>query len=781
MDNPYADNAEYWISRFGEGDRAVVAISSPDSTPRQVELQIFTGRFGAGGQLYAPGDGTEVLNEVSPGVTVVHLTLSGQQPVILRPSGKVTDGRHRVRYTPPASSVHYQPENVREWIASTDFADTGKLNCAIVAEKTEYTRKDPAADQLRVYFEYYFSRLAQPVVRLWGMDNLWQTRYRLPVLPPDSPEAVKTPVLFILGESARKAFFPGAAWRDTVVFEEKDGQTRIAFFPGKLSEDDLIRDFLGRLDVKYPFFGGISEAWALKSKPRLYGLDFATDKPLQSPAAAPVTTSPASKQTAVHSLSVLRPDEKNCILRNLFSDGMDLSVKLVRGINGQLDFSTVRLVSSSVPLNAANMNAGNVVHYCVDEAAPLKANYTYIGGNHGAFVALDADISGHGLTAADIGKALRGENGRNYYPVKILSPDRVQFVSENLGRGSIWKFDRTLPKKLTAAETGKEYDVVKFTGAQLYPGVRIIRQEFLLDGKPLLPGTQARQGDCLEIIESYEIIAPDTWLDNLIGRSDDRKPYAVVENHYRFHSAAGCTQAQKVKFLRDTVVDQIAGIQSQMLAPGKGRKLLYLIPKTLPFEQGGTAYDFASGQVIEGTIPSGGIFFSEANKNLADPDDKPDRFIQLTGSDDRPELGFAMGYSPREQAVRSANTATAMWIWTSKKSYPVALDQKRGRNIPAGFELAFQVYRYYFVPGKLSANAFSAYLVDAGNESWLFLDYRQPVSGDTVRLPGVTDGSRIEILECSPGTFPVDREIRGGTIKINSTEKNGRIVLALKK
>lgn len=783
--DPYAEDAEFWISRFGNGDDSYIVISSPDSAEKRGKLRIHAARFGAARAVYAAECGGATVNTVTDAETVVDFVLRGHQPLILRKvavaePGKVTarqentpDGGCRITLNEKAAvekpaEVVWSPSP--EWVGKLNFCSADSLRSAIVCTPADAGVIGVPLEQLQVYFEYYYSRRVHSYQRLWGMDGRWLTRLRMPLVSPDSPETAGEENLFVLGAAAREKFFPATDAADTIMMRNQNNKNLIAFFPGRLTEPELITRFLSRLDGYYPFFGGIAEAWGLPS--RLYGKTFSIGNP-------PGRDGAAVRQDQ---LEVLKQNGE-IYLRSRFGKAGNLSIQLKPGVNGQLDFGPVRLVPPEIPLTAATARAGTVFHHCVDESAPLKVNSTYIGGNHGAAAALDLTVNGHGYGPGDTGREFVAGT-RRYYLLKVLDADRIRVISENLSGGPVWKFDlASVKNEIIETASRRHLPVVKSGIAQLSPGSRITSQKYLLDGAELKDGV-AMTGKVLEATESYEIIAPDAALAEILGGTGQSEPFAVVENTYRFSAPGVCTVKHKVRFNRETALEYIGAIQSQMLTPAKNQRIEYYVPKTVPFEKYGHKFDFSVPQDLSGKLP-GGIFFSEQEKNLDGTAGKPDRFIQFisekNGEETVRKIGFALGYSPLKGVTarerRDKMTGTAGWIWTSRKSYPVAIDAKAGKMLPAGYELEIHACRIYFNPEASGHNADSVYFWDDGGDCVVYVDYFRPVADGFVNVPPEWNGRRVDVIEQSGGVELLSEEVAGGRIGLKQPSPRGFAVL----
>jgi len=211
----------------------------------------------------------------------------------------------------------------------------------------------------------------------------------------------------------------------------------------------------------------------------------------------------------------------------------------------------------------------------------------------------------------------------------------------------------------------------------------------------------------------------------------------------------------------------------------------YYIPKTLPFRQDGRDWDFRARQDYIGGPPTP-LYFSAKNKNVEDPDNLPDRFIHLLGrkEGDRKvyDVGFALGYSMVHGMTvpgrRSAATDAALMLYSSAKSYPMAVDSKRGL-IQAGTTFDCVAYRQYFWPGAFP-NATCCYWHPEGDQTVVYIGYHQPVSRDVLKLPAEFTGRKIRIIERTPSlTLHDDQQVPADGLRVTVQGDHGALVLAL--
>ncbi len=124
-------------------------------------------------------------------------------------------------------------------------------------------------------------------------------------------------------------------------------------------------------------------------------------------------------------------------VRTPFTRQYDL-VQCFRGVrSGQLDYNCpVDFLSAGLQRsNEADIwHTDIVLALCTDESAPLIINGEAIASNHGHPCGVAAESPGHGKTVADVGSLWQDAAGIKWSLLRIMSEDRLLFVSENIGK-----------------------------------------------------------------------------------------------------------------------------------------------------------------------------------------------------------------------------------------------------------------------------------------------------------------------------------------------------------
>ena len=153
------------------------------------------------------------------------------------------------------------------------------------------------------------------------------------------------------------------------------------------------------------------------------------------------------------------------------------------------------------------------------------------------------------------------------------------------------------------------------------------------------------------------------------------------ENYAKDVFCIGFSSISPFFHFRDVRLGYMGFIQAAKLLPDKlFSRHVYYIPKTKPFQFKGRKYDFLHGQDYREKLPA--TLYLTKDTYLY-PDNPPDRFIQIVGGENVPDVGFVCGYAAREEdgspLLRKNRISRAGFLYTSSKTYPYAMD---GGKIP---------------------------------------------------------------------------------------------------
>jgi hypothetical protein len=483
-------------------------------------------------------------------------------------------------------------------------------------------------------------------------------------------------------------------------------------------------------------------------------------------------------------------------IRSWFSPDKDVLISMNKGVNRQINYLSTGLIPASAPLKKVDLTSGEIFHYCQDDSCPLKIISTYIGANHGCSDARELTIPRHGLKTKDIGSKWKDSRGDIYYIIKIVDGSKIQVLGENKGSNGIWRFNRMIkPGKFVSADGKKQLEIKRAVLTQMIPAVRIKKQEYLVDGKTPLEDGKPVICDYLDIVEGYEIVAPDSLLEYIKrnpGKSPDftapeAEALLVNKNTYQFQPRGVCVVDNEIIPGRDFSTYQASPVMTMQLNKLNNYDTHeYYIPKTKAFENAGIKYDFNSIQDF--TVPIKlSLSFSKGNNNI-DPENPPNRFIQFLGKKEngknKRKIAYAIGivndYGLGDSEERIKNVDEMLFIYKSYKTYPKVLDQKAGM-LKAGTSLKSRGYRQYFDP-QAHNKATCVYWNRQGKVIRLYMDYHQSVDKDVIKLPEEFTGMKVKIIEKSPSIeLLTNNTVPASGIAVSVKGKQAYIVLQLEK
>jgi hypothetical protein len=499
---------------------------------------------------------------------------------------------------------------------------------------------------------------------------------------------------------------------------------------------------------------------------------------------------PAATAQAAPRLRVVKQGDVVWI-RSPFSPTHDLVVLVGKGENRQINFDKVFVSPATSGTRIIDLLQAVLVNPNSDDSTPWNLNGTYIGANHGCSDARILTCAGHGLSVADLGSEWTDQGGTKFYLLKIPDRDHVWVLSADAGAGDVWRFVGDIQgASLKRARDGTSLPFTAAGMAQLRPACRIRRQDYLADGtRPLVEGEPSECGS-LDILEEYDLINPGSVLRDVIAHPGVERDFAapgleaVIESRilYRFLPNGANVITTTARAKQDFNLGYVGFIQAGSPASPMGVHDCY-IPKTKPFVQDGVRWDFEAAQPYL-HAPSRPLVFSAANGNIQDPRDLPERFVHLLGRKEAGrtayDVGFAFGYSLLRgmtvPAKRAENAGTALTLYSSAKTYPVAADAKRVR---AGSAFECVAYRQYFWPGA-HPNATCCYWHPEGGETVLYAAYHQAVDRDTLKLPPEFAGRRFRVVEKTPSLLlHADRTIPAGGLVVSNPGGHGALVIAI--
>ena len=422
-----------------------------------------------------------------------------------------------------------------------------------------------------------------------------------------------------------------------------------------------------------------------------------------------------------------------------------------------------------------------------DDACPWNFNSTYIGANHGDSICSSLNFkTPQGFTEKDCGTTLTDKWNRRFHIVKVVNPQTVWVLSDNLSKDKdVWRFTRPNAKFSLKNAAGKEYRDFTVKVQQLYSPVRIQSRVYMADGKKVADkGTFKCKVFTVE--EVYDIIGTDTILKHVLANKGKQVAFNVPglekvltqKIRYDFYPNGSCIITHDVEFFRDVRLGYMGFQQSYQMSRGRKNgyaKHLYYIPKTIPFTTTGKdkkveKWDFTALEDFTRPIP-GAIYLRDSH--CEDPGNPPERFIQyLKGHKGAPDVGFVTGYSLLEgitvPALRSKNNQSYLFLYRSHKTYPHAIDSKGYPRIRKGTKFHAVGYRQFFDPTK------GYFCNKQGNAYIVYVDFHAPVKGKALTFPACYGNRKFTVLEKSK---TVSFKNSKNTFTFDSTGKYGYCVL----
>lgn len=489
---------------------------------------------------------------------------------------------------------------------------------------------------------------------------------------------------------------------------------------------------------------------------------------------------------------------KYLYVRSYFSQDQDVLILLLPGkANKQICFQRSYLIAADAPMTFASISKNaKLFHGNSDDTAPWRLNDTYIGGSHAYGFGLELKVNNHGLNVADLGTEWLDNKGDKYYIIEVVDSNTLRILSENKSDGDIWKFNRWKRKeknKTLKNAKGKILKATSFKYKQLYPASRINFQKYLVDGKTALKQFKAIECNFLDVVDNYDIIAPDTMLEFVKKNTGkevnrvDKSLASIIYNHiiYRFLPLGTCLIKHHAKTKRKFKLRYMGFTQGMAMGTRSREYRGEYIPKTIPFEREGKKYDFTKIEDIT-SAKGARFYFMPSRNNIKDLNDLPDRFIQLLDNtkDGKkvPKIAYAIGYSRLEgmtkPEIRSKNTSYAFRFIAQRKSYPIAISNK---VIKKDTEFNAIAYRQYFDARRFK-NATSVYWHKQGDDYYvLYADYHKNVKGDIIKLPNEFTGKKVSIIEKTPSiTLDSGDKIPPEGIKLSVKNNYGFIGLKIK-
>ncbi len=410
-----------------------------------------------------------------------------------------------------------------------------------------------------------------------------------------------------------------------------------------------------------------------------------------------------------------------------------------------------------------------------DDIAPFKTNSSYIGANHGQSHAILIKATNHGKTYADLGARYLASN-IHWNLIQIRDENNLLFISDN-GRGDdygkyFFEGAHKLPvgTVMTYESDGvdtKEITVEAVTGSvQVEPATKTISVNMyaVTDGVKT-PMKEANDLICDSIIveEHYQIMNPSLVAQALRDNKpeggytesqllDIGTPMIDYKVTYTILPDGAVLHEYDHEILDNLSFDFYGGHQYIQKYNGFGGNVKRYIPKIKPFTVNGKYYDFTEpyNLTADKDFLGGGekMVTSDLWEN---PNSMPDRTVEyFYDENDDLKAGFVGGYLPildAEPATKVTKSSRAIYIYNSKKSYPILVDSRafsetgtKNQHIRA---VSYTKYN------DVTDEDISYYTINYGTDTYIYIDCHEIAKKDiTFEELGIR-GNSIEIIEKS--------------------------------
>lgn len=478
------------------------------------------------------------------------------------------------------------------------------------------------------------------------------------------------------------------------------------------------------------------------------------------------------------------------VFRTPFSPEYDL-LQIFHGLadgplnmNGPVDFRAAGLQRKG---SYDIWHMDKVLALSTDEASPMVINDDDIGCNHSQPCGVAIDSPGHGKSCADIGSLWRDGSGLTWTLLRIENPDRLLFLSENIGPSKEeYAFADQMQGNLTYLSDGLHTAPITVAGQknkiQMHRAIRSIHRElfYYKDGQRQRVTGDHTGCDRAEIHEEYEIINPATVAEALranrpAGGYTAPQDLATGEPMmlYRmtYHILADGTVLCDFdhQLLQNVRLLWYLGIMYQEKCDLYDRGIWRYIPKILPFTHKGSTYDFSQPyNTSAGPFPSR---YPITPEHWALPGSPPDRqidFIRGPGGSAFDEgscvAAFTGGFLPCYDGAperRRNNITDAVDLAGSRKTYPSfvggrintyrsASPERADGKPPLLFSSIRGVaYKKYFPASSAPQDGSSLYTVEYDGSLYLYMDFFG--GKQLTQRYSLPAGSQAELLEAGSG------------------------------
>lgn len=417
-----------------------------------------------------------------------------------------------------------------------------------------------------------------------------------------------------------------------------------------------------------------------------------------------------------------------------------------------------------------------------DDVCPLVFNGTYIGGNHGANVVVNASVTSHGKTDVDVGSEWTDTNNKKWYILKIVDSGHLWLLSENQATWPTWTFlssvgGNALTHSAGATHTGS-ITVSSSALTQLLPITRGHVKTVLAEGTTALTDGVVYACDSLEVRHIYEITDVQAILSYVIAnRGTDPAPdwtnasvasAVTVDVTYTFNRNGSCTTDNTVTFNQTVAAADLRIIQAA--------------PATLP--SGGSLWEYLPGSnnyatpVDLSTVPAEVLM--TATTEYADAENPINRYCQFSKTSGGDPfygmmIGFYTGTGAAVPATKIAHSTTAGMVSAgTRKTYPILWNNQTFTEGTSVSVTAFRCPLNFTVWPDATCVAW--YWV--GDDIYLMIDYHEDFDG-TLALSADLANKTVTVVESEGDITVGSTTTSAGALSVTVENNYGSLIARL--
>lgn len=446
-------------------------------------------------------------------------------------------------------------------------------------------------------------------------------------------------------------------------------------------------------------------------------------------------------------------DVKNLISSN--PSGNALSYSIFGGalkISDTDGFVTV-LINNQKGYGGNNMMNFGAISYAGlsytngDDAAPIHAQNTTIGANHGAFGNL-ATIASHGLSNVDIGTAFT-QGSLVFYLARIVSATQVVFIGEKRGADDNPTFDVLATGTLTRNSINYTVSAVN-NQYQIFPSIKNLNLKVYVDGNLIDHNLDFKgSGEVVEIVESYEIKTLQSILVGIkarVGQSTeptfDGEGFIKIENNYRFVEDLTCIVNVRTRQLKRMTFADIMGAQADLLGTTNDGTVKLYVPNSNPLN-GSVDLRKPTALTWTNALPVTYVVIAD-QPDISNP---PSRIIEYKNN-----TGFQLGYLKNKGIGKDIPSFTAKTFEirnNTGKLYPHPVEAtKVGVYQDPNEVYNISLFRSFTnLNNSRLGNRLSYFTVKDNDDFFVYIDYSGSMFDEINLQKPNLNGKKIEVVE----------------------------------